>query len=40
MTNEEAIEILQEERDYAQFPKYVREAIKIATSTIKKQMPK
>lgn len=40
MTNEEAIEILQEERDYAQFPKYVREAIKIATSAIKKQIPK
>lgn len=40
MTNEEAIEILQEERDYAQFPKYVREAIKIATSAIKRQIPK
>lgn len=39
MTYEEAIEILQEERDYAQFPKYVREAIKIATSAIKKQIP-
>lgn len=39
MTYEEAIEILQEERDYAQFPKYAREAIKIATSAIKKQIP-
>lgn len=40
MTNEEAIEILNEERDYAQFPKYVKEAIEIATSAIKKQIPK
>lgn len=40
MTYEEAIEILQEERDYAQFPQYVKEAIKIATSAIKKQIPK
>ena len=40
MTNKEAIEILQEERDYAQFPKYVREAIEIATSAIEKQIPK
>lgn len=40
MTNEEAIEILQEERDYAQFPKYVREAIEIATAAIEKQIPK
>ena len=40
MTHEEAIEILQEERDYAQFPKYVREAIEIANSAIKKQIPK
>lgn len=40
MTYEEAIEILQEERDYAQFPEYVKEAIKIATSAIEKQMPK
>lgn len=39
MTNEEAIEILQEERDYAQFPKYVRKSIEIATSAIKKQIP-
>lgn len=40
MTNKEAIEILQEERDYAQFPQYVREAIEIATSVIKKYIPK
>lgn len=40
MKNEEAIEILQEERDYAQFPKYVREAIKIAISAIERQIPK
>lgn len=40
MTYEEAIEILQEERDYAQSPEYVKEAIKIATSAIEKQMPK
>ena len=40
MTYEEAIEILQEERDYAQFPQYVKEAIKIATSAIEKQIPK
>lgn len=40
MTYEEAIEILQEERDYAQFPKYVKEAIKIAITTIEKQIPK
>lgn len=40
MKYNEAIEILQEERDYAQFPKYVKEAIKIATSAIEKQIPK
>lgn len=40
MTYEEAIEILNEERDYAQFPEYVKEAIEIATSAIKKQIPK
>ena len=39
MTNKEAIEILQEEKDYAQFPKYVREAIRIATAAIKRQIP-
>lgn len=36
MTYEEAIEILQEERDYSQFPEYVKEAIKIAISAIEK----
>lgn len=40
MTYEEAIEILNEERDYAQFPCYVTRAIEIATSAIKKQIPK
>lgn len=40
MTNEEAIEILQEERDYAQFPQYVKKAIEIATAAIEKQIPK
>lgn len=40
MTYEEAIEILQEERDYAQFLTYVREAIKIATAALEKQIPK
>lgn len=40
MTYEEAIEILQEERDYSQFPEYVKEAIKIAISAIEKQIPK
>lgn len=39
MTNEEAIEILQEERDYAQVPKYVKEAIEIATEAMKKRIP-
>lgn len=40
MTYEEAIEILQEERNYAQFPKYVKEALEIAISVIEKQIPK
>lgn len=40
MTCEEAIEILQEERDYAQFLTYVKEAIKIATTALEKQIPK
>lgn len=40
MTNEEAIEILQEERDYAQFLTYVKDAIKIAISALEKQIPK
>ena len=40
MTYEEAIKILQVERDYAQFPQYVKEAIKIATYVLEKQIPK
>lgn len=40
MTNKEAIEILQEERDYAQFPQYVKKAVEIATAAIEKQIPK
>ena len=40
MTNKEAVEILQEERDYAQFPQYVKKAIEIATAAIEKQIPK
>lgn len=40
MTNKEAIEILQEERNYSQFPQYVKKAIEIATSAIEKQIPK
>lgn len=39
MTNKEAIEILQEEKDYAQFPQYVKKAIEIATAAIEKQIP-
>ena len=40
MTYEEAIKILQVERDSAQFPQYVKEAIKIATYVLEKQIPK
>lgn len=40
MTKQEAIAILQEERDYAQFPKYVKEALLIAKEAIEKQIPK
>lgn len=40
MKNEEAIEILNEERNYSQFPCYVTRAIEIATSAVKKQIPK
>lgn len=40
MTYEEAIKILQVERDYAQFPQYVKEAVKIATYVLEKQIPK
>ena len=34
------IQEMKEERDYAQFPKYVKEAIKIAISAIEKQISK
>lgn len=40
MTNKEAIEILQEEHDYAQLLSYVNEAIRIAVKSIEKQIPK
>ena len=40
MTYQEAIEILQEERDYAQFLSYVNEALKIAIESLEKQIPK
>ena len=40
MTNEEAIEILKHEHDYAQLLSYVNEALKIAISAIEKQIPK
>lgn len=41
MTNEEVIEILQQQkRDHAQLPQYIIEAIEIATSAIEKQIPK
>lgn len=40
MTNDEAIEILKEEHDYAQLLPYVNETLKIAIKAIKKQIPK
>lgn len=40
MTYEETIEILNEQRDCAQFPNYVREASEIATSALEKEIPK
>lgn len=40
MTNEEAIEILQEEHDWAQLLSYVNEALRIAIKSIEKQIPK
>ena len=40
MTYEEAIEILKHEHDYAQLLSYVNEAIKIAISSLEKQIPK
>ena len=40
MTNEEAIEILKYEHDYAKLLSYVNEALKTAVSAIEKQIPK
>ena len=40
MTNEEAIEILKHEHDYAQLLSYVNEALKMAISALEKQTPK
>ena len=40
MTNEEAIEILKHEHDYAQLLSYVNEALKTAISALEKQIPK
>lgn len=40
MTNEEAIEILQEERDWAQQLAYVNSALEIAIEALEKQIPK
>lgn len=40
MTNEEAIEILKHEHDYAQLLSYVNEALKMAISALEKQILK
>lgn len=40
MTEAEAIEILQEERDWCQEPQYVKRALTIAEEALKKQIPK
>lgn len=40
MTCQEAIEILKHEHDYAQLLSYVNDALKIAISSIEKQIPK
>ena len=40
MINEEEIEILKHEHDYAQLLSYVNEALKTAISAIEKQIPK
>lgn len=40
MTNEEAIEILKHEHDYAQLLSYVNEALELAISALEKQTPK
>lgn len=39
LTYKEALEILQEERDWAQQPQYVNCALSIARKAIKKQIP-
>ena len=40
MINEEEIEILKHEHDYAQLLSYVNEALKTAISALEKQIPK
>ena len=40
MTAKEAIEILREERDYAQLPCYVNQALEKAIKALGKQIPK
>ena len=40
MTEKEAIEILQEEHDYAQLLSYVNTALNLAISALEKQIPK
>ena len=40
MTASEAIEILQEEHDYAQLLSYVNEALQMACNALEKQIPK
>lgn len=40
MTNEEAIEILKHEHDYAQLLSYVNKALKMAISALEKQTPR
>ena len=39
MTEEEAIEILKDERDYAQLPWYVNQALEMAIKALEKQIP-
>lgn len=39
MTEEEAIEILREEYDYAQLPSYVNQALGMAIKALEKQIP-
>ena len=40
MTEEEAIEILKDERDYAQLPWYVNQALEMAIKALEKQIPR